>query len=138
MTLDGKIVLVRHRKGDRTYHLLPGGGVTWGETLEDSLIREVREETGLVASIGRPLIISDTISPNGDRHLVNITFEASVTGGSITQTPQDERVEAVDLVRPEAIVELDLRPPLSAEIAAYVADPSNYRTKYVGSLYSPE
>ena len=39
MLLDGKVVTVRHRAGNATYHLLPGGGVEYGETLADALLR---------------------------------------------------------------------------------------------------
>ncbi|MDA3936780.1 MAG: NUDIX hydrolase, partial [Actinomycetota bacterium] len=107
IVMNGRLVLVRHRKGELVYHLLPGGGVSYGETLQEALLREVLEETGLVVTIGRPIIINDTISPAGDRHLVNITFAATITGGAITDSPQDDRIEAVDLVDPGVIGDLD-------------------------------
>jgi len=97
LLLDGKVVLVRHRARGSTYHLLPGGGVGYRETLEQALVREVVEETGLRVEVGRPVIINDTIDPTGSRHVVNITFIATVVGGEITEAPQDPRVECVDL-----------------------------------------
>ena len=39
--VDGRLVLVRHRRDGRTYHLLPGGGVEAGETLPAAVSREV-------------------------------------------------------------------------------------------------
>lgn len=43
---DGKIAMMHSIKYD--YYKLPGGGIEAGEKLEDTLIREVREESGLV------------------------------------------------------------------------------------------
>ena len=81
--------------------------------LDLSIRRELKEETGLDIAVGRPILISDTIDPNGYRHVVNITFLATVTGGSITDAPSDPRVEAVDLVAPGELASLDLRPPMA-------------------------
>lgn len=43
---DGKIAMMHSLKYD--YYKLPGGGIEEGEQLEDTLIREVREESGLI------------------------------------------------------------------------------------------
>ncbi|MDR3687539.1 MAG: NUDIX hydrolase [Coriobacteriia bacterium] len=136
MVLDGRIVLVRHRAGASRYHLLPGGGVDWGETLEQALTREIAEETGLEATVGRLLFVNDTIDPSGGRHVVNITFEAAVTGGEITATPADPRVEAVDLFGTDELAQLDLRPPMAAAIAAWLTGVTP-TSPYLGSLFTP-
>jgi 8-oxo-dGTP pyrophosphatase MutT (NUDIX family) len=53
---DGKTLLL-HRRGDLALHPglwgLPGGGLEKGEDLDDALVREVREETGLPVRVGR-------------------------------------------------------------------------------------
>ncbi len=136
MCVDGRIVCVRHRAGSRTYHLLPGGGVMYRETIRHALEREVREETGLEIAIGDPLFISDTIDPNGSRHVVNLTFGAEVTGGSITSSPDDHRVEAVDLIEPADLPSLDLRPPLAPHILRVLQDPTAPRAAYLGPLFT--
>lgn len=138
MTIDGRVVTVRHRAGSSTYHLLPGGGVDFGETLAAALTREVAEETGLVVSVGAPLLLSDTIDPDGHRHIVNITFRARIEGGEVTRDPADPRVEAVDLVAPADLPGMDLRPPVAAEILVALQAGDAARAVYVGSRFTPE
>lgn len=137
IVIDGRLVLVRHRSGDATYHLLPGGGVRYRETLCDALVREVREETGLSVRCTRPLLINDTIDPDGPRHVINITFDATVVGGTLTDRPDDPRIEAVELVEPERLRALDLRPPIAAALAEILADPSAAHAAYLGPLFTP-
>jgi len=135
IVIEGKVVLVRHRVGALSYHLLPGGGVNYRETMAHAAEREVREETGLEVSIGRLLFANDTIDPSGPRHVVNLTFAATVTGGHITGTPDDHRVEAVDLVTPESLAALDLRPPMAAQLQDYLAG-GEIADPYLGSLFT--
>lgn len=135
MTIEGRVVVVRHRSGPSVYHLLPGGGVDYRETVEHALVREVREETGLAVSLGPPVLISDTIDPNGRRHVVNITFLAKIIGGSITESPDDPQIEAVELVAPSHLEHLDLRPPMAAAVLRVLAQ-QEPRAEYLGSLFS--
>lgn len=50
---DGKILAMRDERSP--YFYLPGGRVSMGETAENAVIREVREELGINAKITRPL-----------------------------------------------------------------------------------
>lgn len=136
MLCDGKVVVVRHRAGSSTYHLLPGGGVNYRETLEQALLREVMEETGFEARVGDLLFVNDTIDPHGRRHVVNITFAAEITGGSVTDEPIDDNVEAVEFIDPARLVDLDLRPPMATALIAALAKGSPLG--YLGSLYTED
>jgi 8-oxo-dGTP pyrophosphatase MutT (NUDIX family) len=61
-----EILLIRHQHhtGGRTYWLLPGGGREPGESEEECVLREMREETGLEVRIARLLCQHDSTWPD--------------------------------------------------------------------------
>jgi len=66
----------------------PGGGKEPGETLYDTLIREVREETGYEVERGQTISVSDDyfVHPHREEywHSVLIYYTAHITGGELS------------------------------------------------------
>jgi 8-oxo-dGTP pyrophosphatase MutT (NUDIX family) len=53
---DKNRVLLFHRfKDGKEYYTVPGGGVEPGETPEQAAVRELKEETGLVITLGKKI-----------------------------------------------------------------------------------
>ena len=76
---DDKILLIEHNKNDKKYWLVPGGGVDWGESTAEALIREYKEETNLDISVEKFLFLSETIAPDKKKHVINLYFEIKTT-----------------------------------------------------------
>ena len=56
---DDNILMVCHQNGSHIYWTLPGGGVDEGESFEQTVIREVKEESGLDVTIADLLFIEE-------------------------------------------------------------------------------
>jgi len=78
---NNRLLLVNHQKNGKSYWLLPGGGVEYGETLHEALKREFMEEMSLnVKKAGELLFVNDSIYPGGKRHVINMYFKVRVSG----------------------------------------------------------
>jgi ADP-ribose pyrophosphatase YjhB (NUDIX family) len=111
---EDRILLVEHHKAGRSYRLLPGGGVEVGETLADAVGREVLEETGYRAEVGRLVIVCEAIEPQG-RHLLELVFAARCAGGSLAVGADGRLVDAA--WHPvDSLTGLDIRPDIGTDV----------------------
>jgi 8-oxo-dGTP diphosphatase len=79
---DHHILLIKHHfhTSGQNYWLVPGGGIEPGETEEDCLRRELKEETGLEVAVER-LILEEMAHPQDDTYRVYKTYVCSAVGG---------------------------------------------------------
>lgn len=132
---EGELLLVRHQKGERTYWLLPGGGLDYGETFAECATRELREETGLEIEIERCLYLSEGVAPDKSRHIVHVTLLGRLVGGTLTKT--DEAVVAeVAWVPVERLRDLTLFPAIQEALEASHAAAFDHDMRYLGALWS--
>jgi 8-oxo-dGTP diphosphatase len=65
---------------------LPGGGVEYAESLEEAVVREVREETRDIVDLDR-LLATDSFTDDGPRprpfKSVRVIYTAHIAGGSL-------------------------------------------------------
>jgi len=83
-TNDDKVVLVKRKNPPyKGWWALPGGIVEYGETVEEAVKREVKEETGLEVEIEK--LVNVYSDPNRDPrgHFISICFLCRRVGGTL-------------------------------------------------------
>src|SRR5947209_5604810 len=83
LIFDGEHILLARRR-DIDWWNLPGGGMEVGETVDEAIVREVCEETGLEVRVEQ--LVGVYSKPQ--KQEVVLTFRCAVTGGALSETEE--------------------------------------------------
>src|SRR5690606_4935921 len=115
---EGQVLLIRRKYEPLAGQWsLPGGGVELGETLEECVAREMREETGLEVEIGPVIEVFDRITRDADGrvqyHYVLVDYLCWPIGGTLRAGSD---VDDARFVAPEDLAAYDLTEKATAVI----------------------
>lgn len=113
---DGFFLLLERAKPARNqsgFWELPGGGLEFGESPQEALVREVFEETGLIVSVEKPLCVWRHMRGK-DTQIIGITFRCNTKNNTITLSKEHLSYAWLDLLEikhkkvfPELLKELE-------------------------------
>ncbi|MEV6612132.1 NUDIX domain-containing protein [Kutzneria sp. NPDC051319] len=114
---DGQLLLIR--RTDNDLYSIPGGGQEIGETLAQTVVREVQEETGITVRVVELIgIYSDPKHvigyTNGEvKQEFSICFRGQPVSGDLRVSSESSEVHWVD---PSALDELNIHPSIRLRI----------------------
>ncbi|SFJ19395.1 NUDIX hydrolase [Thermoflavimicrobium dichotomicum] len=120
---EGRIVL--HKRSDNHLWSLPGGVMELGESIEQTIIREVKEETGFDVEVLKCIgLYTDpghviAFSDGEVRQQFSICFACKILGGEKSVSSESTRVE---LFTKEEIEQMDLHPAQRIRIQDFFAN----------------
>ncbi len=117
----GEIVL--QRRTDNNLWALPGGTMDIGESIGETILREVQEETGLTAELVSIVgVYSDpnhvfAYSDGEVRQEFSICFACRSTGGTLSAGDESHEVA---FFGPDQLAELNMHPSIRLRIQHYI------------------
>ncbi len=119
--IDEKLVLIRRKYYPFEGKLaLPGGMVEYGERVEDAILREMKEETGLDTEISELLGVYSEPGRDPRGHVISIAYVLNRVGGELKSGDDAKAIE---------LVEIDKIPDLSFDHNEIVEDFIKLRKK---------
>ena len=94
---DGIVLVKRGRDPFKGYYALPGGIVEYGERVEDAVLREVKEETGLECEIVDLVGVYSDPDRDPRGHFVTICYLLKVKGGKFKAGSYADEVKVFKL-----------------------------------------
>ena len=108
---NNQLLLINHRElveGD--FWSFPGGGLQFGETATECLVREFLEETGLKVEVGDFLFACEFIS--GPLHAIEFFFKVEQIGGNLSigtdpESGENQLIRNVDFLTETEVNKID-------------------------------
>jgi ADP-ribose pyrophosphatase YjhB (NUDIX family) len=115
---DGKVLLVNSKYDDGEYYLFPGGGVEFGETVEEGAIRETVEETGFKVKIDKLIHVNEFIyKEDWNKRSITVFFLASPEEEFLKNISNDGgKIKNIEWVEISKLEDLDIRPAILSRI----------------------
>lgn len=127
------VLLMHYRYGETDVFGLPGGNPDKGETLDQTVIREVQEELGIEVELGPPALFGEVITPeSGKEDVLHIIFLAQLIGGIPQLNPAETTALAVAWKPIRELDSLNLYPNVGGQIQNLLA--SQNSPGYIGKI----
>ncbi|MFB0559870.1 MAG: NUDIX domain-containing protein [Candidatus Lokiarchaeia archaeon] len=95
---DGCVVLIKRKNPPfRDHYALPGGFVEIGEYVEEAVVREAKEETGLEVEVERFSGIYDDPKRDPRGHAISIVYICNIVGGELRADTDAKEVSCIPI-----------------------------------------
>lgn len=104
---NGKVLVIKEKIGDRIIHDFPGGGLEFGESPEEALVREVYEEIGITVIPERLVGTWDFLIRENSVQVLCIGYQCRVEGElrfDFSRNPAEEDIFDHLWVSPDELI----------------------------------
>lgn len=128
---ENKILLVHSKYNDQEFFLFPGGGMEFGETIEQTAIRETLEETGIKVKVKNLFHINEYINKNDwNERSVSVFFLAEIEEIGKPLTNDNGKIKEVKWIGIDELDDYNIKPKRIVNLI------KNYLQNKSNKLYS--
>jgi len=129
---NGCLLLMKYQYSEIVYNL-PGGNVEAGETLSQTLVREMQEELNLRVEVGQLLLVAETFHEGKNKAVLHCIFSGRRLAGEPVLNPEHTTSIGVEWLPLEKLSEVNLYPSVFSFIKNLVIDNQNFNF-YAGRI----
>lgn len=131
---EDKVLLLQYNYSGTEVYGLPGGNPEPGETLEQTLVRELKEELNLQIAVENLLLTGEVIFPEKNRATLHCVFSGRITDGVPKLNPAETSALHAAWVDAAIIDQLNLYPNVGRELKELLASGSTAHNPYMGRI----
>lgn len=127
---DGRVLLLQHIRPHGRYRVLPGGGVDYGETIEQAAAREVLEELNAECEIDRLVAVGELFL--SERHVVDFFYSGTIKQNRPFEILHSEGIGEAEWVSPDELEKINFLPPEVIPVIKGLDDMEKGEIAYLG------
>lgn len=131
---DNKILLMKYNYGGNEVYALPGGNPDDGETLVETLIRELEEELNLHIAVSALVLAGEVIFPESAKSTLHCVFHGRILSGLPVLNPEHTSALGVEWVSLSETVDLNMYPNVGKHIFSATDPHSKTECQYIGRI----
>lgn len=128
---EGKVLLVKSKYQDEEFYLFPGGGLEFGETIEEAAVRETFEETGVKVKIKDLFHVNEYIyAKDWNKRSLSMFFIAKVIEILKPSTTDGGKIKQVEWIKLSDLNNYNIKPKIIVDMIKSEIDLNNPKKLY--------
>ena len=126
------VLLMRYRYGQTDVYNLPGGNVDKGETLTQTVVRELQEELGVIIVVEKMILLGEVLLPEPQKDVLHGVFLAKIMEGKPILNPSETSALEVVWMPINTLKDIAMYPNIGTNLENILLEDIDFQ--YVGKI----